>query len=48
MGNQLTAVDGINGGACNEESFESVVFVDSVQAKRHVEKDGEAVFAAVD
>lgn len=45
---QLTTVDGVDGRACNEESFECVVFVDSVQAKRHVEKNGKAVFAAVD
>ncbi len=44
----LTAVDGVDGRACNKESFESIVFVDPVQAKCHVAKDSKGVFAAVD
>ena len=47
-GGRLTAIDGVYGGAGDEESFERGNAMNSVEAERHIKEDGESVLPAID
>lgn len=43
-----TAIHRVDGGTSDEKCFEPCNLAESVQAQRHIEQNGEGIFAAVD
>lgn len=43
-----TAIHRVDGGTSDEKSFVPCHLVESIQAQRHIEQDGEGIFAAID